>query len=106
MSIKDKVKSEGLKMGMKAMGKIMESPDRAEKVMKAVQGVQQARERVDETTAKLLNAGQLPSREDVKDLARQAGKLRRQSKKVIALLDDIDEVLDEQAAPAEDDDEE
>ena len=29
------IKEKGLQLGMKAMGKLMESPERAEKVMKA-----------------------------------------------------------------------
>ena len=81
---------------MKAMGKIMESPDRAEKVVKAMQSVQEVKGRVDDTAARLLHLGQLPSREDFSELSATAGKLRRQSKKILALLDDIEEVLDEQ----------
>lgn len=94
VGISDKVKSEGLKLGMKAMGKLMERPETADKVMKAVQGVQTARERLDDTAAKVLNATQLPSREDIKSLERRAGRLRRQTKKILAALDDLEEALE------------
>lgn len=94
MAIGDRVKKEGMKLGMKAMSKLMEQPDRAEKVMKAVQGVQTAREKVDDATSALLHLGQVPSREDIKDLTRQAGKLRRQTKKILAALDDLEEQLE------------
>lgn len=93
MGIGDKVKSEGFKIGMKAMSKIMESPDRAEKMMKAVETVQRSRERVDETTARLLNLSQLPSKDDIRELSRQAGRLRRQMKKIMATLDDLEDKL-------------
>lgn len=93
MSIGKKVRSEGLKLGMKAMGKLMETPERAEKVMKAVETVQRSRERVDETTHRLLNLGQLPARDDLKELTRQAGRLRREAKKILAALDDLEEKL-------------
>lgn len=93
MSISKRVKSEGIKLGMKAMSKIMESPDRAEKMMKAVEMVQRSKESVDETTGRLLNMGQLPSKEDVRELSRQAGRLRRQTKKIMAALDDLEAKL-------------
>lgn len=93
MSISKRVKSEGLKLGMKAMSKLMESPDRAEKMMKAVETVQRSKERVDETAARLLNMSQLPSKDDMRDLSRQAGRLRRQTKKILAALDDIEAKL-------------
>jgi hypothetical protein len=94
MSISKRVKTEGIKLGMKAMSKIMESPDRAEKMMKAVEMVQRSKESVDETAARLLNMGQLPSKEDVRELSRQAGRLRRQTKKILAALDDLEGKLD------------
>lgn len=89
----DKMKSEGMKLGMKAVSKLMESPDRAEKLMKAVESVQKGRERVDETSQRLLNLGQLPSRDDLQEVSRMAGRLRRETKKILAALDDIDAKL-------------
>lgn len=93
MSISKRVKSEGIKLGMKAMSKLMESPDRAEKMMKAVETVQRSKERVDDTAGRLLNMGQLPSKDDLRDLTRQAGRLRRQTKKIMAALDDLEAKL-------------
>lgn len=87
------IKEKGMQLGMKAMGKLMESPERAEKVMKAVQSVQKGREVVDETAARLLNLSQLPSKSDLKELGRQAGRLRREAKKILAELDELDAKL-------------
>jgi len=84
------IKNRGLELGMKAMGKLMEKPERAEAVMKAVQRVQQGREAVDEAAARMLNMSQLPAKSDLKDLSRQAGRLKREAKKILALLDDIE----------------
>jgi hypothetical protein len=85
-SLKDK----GVQLGMKAMGKLMDDPARAERVMKAVQKVQQGREKVDEAAARMLNLSQLPAKSDLKDLSRQAGRLKREAKKILALLDEIE----------------
>jgi hypothetical protein len=95
MSVSKKVKSEAMKAGMKAMSKLMESPDRAEKVMKAFQTAQQSKEKANEVTQRLLHLSQLPSRDDVRDLSRQAGRLRRQAKKILASLDRLAEHDDE-----------
>ena len=71
MSLKDK----GLRLGMKAVGKLLENPERAERVMRAVQNVQKGRDAVDEAAARMLNLSQLPAKSDLKELGRQAGKL-------------------------------
>jgi hypothetical protein len=86
MGLKDK----GMAFGMKAMGKLMEKPERAERVMKAVQSVQKGREAVDEAAARVLNLSQLPAKSDMKELGRQAGKLKREAKKILALIDEIE----------------
>lgn len=93
MGIGDRLKNEAMSRGMKAVSKIMEDPSRAEKVMKAVETVQKSREKMDETTQRLLNIGQLPSRDDLKDVARQVGRLRREAKKILASLDELEEKL-------------
>jgi hypothetical protein len=94
MGIGKKVKSEGLKLGMQAVGKLMEDPDRAAKLMKAVEQVQKGKEAVDETTHRLLNLGQLAAAADVKQVSRDAGRIKRELKKALALLDDIEAKLD------------
>jgi hypothetical protein len=86
MSLKDK----GMQLGMKAMGKLMEKPERAERVMKAVQRVQQGREAVDEAAARVLNLSQLPAKSDIKELSRQAGRLKREAKKILALIEALE----------------
>ena len=90
MGLKDK----GMQLGMKAMGKLMESPERAERVMKAVQQVQKGREKVDEAAARVLNLSQLPAKTDLKDLGKQAGRLKREAKKILALLDEIESKIE------------
>jgi hypothetical protein len=94
MSISKKVKSEGLKLGMKAVGKLMEDPERATKLMKAVEQVQKGKEAVDETTHRLLNLGQLAAASDVKQVSRDAGRIKRELKKALAVLDDIEAKLE------------
>ena len=89
MSLKDR----GMQLGMKAVGKLMEDPSRAEKLMKAVERVQKGKEQVDDAAGRLLNLTQLPAASDLKDLSRQAGRLRREAKKILALLDDVDAKL-------------
>ena len=88
--IADKVKSEGMKLGIKAVSKVLESPDRAEKIMQAFQTVQKSQEKLEGTAQRLLNLGNLPSKDDIKDLTRKAGRLRREAKKILAVLDQID----------------
>lgn len=94
MGLSDKVKKEGMKLGMKAVGKLMEDPDRATKLMKAVESVQKGKEAVDETTHRLLNLGQFAAASDLKEVSRQAGKVKRELKKVLAQLDDIEAKLE------------
>ena len=94
MSLGDKMKKEGLRYGMKAVGKLMEDPERATKLMKAVEQVQKGKEVVDDTTHRLLNFGQLAAAADLKQLSRDAGKLKRQVKKALAIVDDIEAKLE------------
>jgi uncharacterized protein Yka (UPF0111/DUF47 family) len=93
-SLKDKMRSEGIKFGMKAMSKVMESPDRAQKVMQAVETVQRSSERLEETAGRIRNLSQLPSREDVRELGRYAGRLRRQVRKMMSEVKKLDKALD------------
>jgi hypothetical protein len=93
MGIADRVKSEGVKLGMKAMGKLMEEPARAEKLMKAVETAQKTKDKVDETTHRLLNASNLIAADDLKDLSKHAGRLKREAKKVLAQLDALEQKL-------------
>ena len=93
MGLKDRVRGEGMKLGFKAVSKIMESPDRAERVMKAVGRANDARESMESAASRLLNLGQLPSREDFKALSKQAGRLKRQTRKINAKLDDLEAAL-------------
>ena len=84
--IADKVKSEGVKLGLKAVSKVLESPERAEKIMQAFQTVQKSQEKLEGTAQRILNLGNLPSKDDIKNLTRKAGRLRREAKKILAQL--------------------
>ena len=88
--IADKVKSEGVKLGLKAVSKVLESPERAEKIMQAFQTVQKSQERLEGTAQRILNLGNLPSKDDIKNLTRKAGRLRREAKKILAQLEALD----------------
>lgn len=95
MGITDRMKSQGMRLGMKAVTKVLESPDRAEKIMDAVGSVQRTQERFEETAQRMLNMGNLPSRDDVKALNRKVGRLRREAKKVLAGLESLERRLDD-----------
>ena len=89
----DRIRDEGLKLGMKAVSKIMESPERAQKLMTAVQKVQSGKETLDQTTARLRNVVDLPSREDFKELGKRLGKLRREVRKLHSQLEGVVEKM-------------
>ncbi|MBI5495373.1 MAG: hypothetical protein HY904_10145 [Deltaproteobacteria bacterium] len=91
--VKQKLRDEGLKLGMKAMSKLMEDPDRAQKLMTAVQKVQDGKQSLDETTARLRNTAGLPSREDFKTMGKRVGKLRRDVRKLASQLDGVLQTL-------------
>ncbi|MEW5853222.1 MAG: hypothetical protein AB2A00_30860 [Myxococcota bacterium] len=91
--VKDRIRDEGLKLGMKAVSKLMEDPDRAQMVMGAVQKVQQGKESLDDVTGRLRNLADLPSRDDFKELGKLVGKLRREVRKLKSQLDDVAEKL-------------
>lgn len=88
--IADKMKNEGMKLGIKAVSKVLESPERAEKIMQAFQTVQKSQEKLEGTAQRLLNIGNLPSKDDVKDLSRRVGRLRREAKKILAALEELE----------------
>lgn len=87
--VKERIRDEGLKIGMKAMGKIMEDPNRAQKVMDAMQKVQAGRQSLDETTARLRNLADLPSREDFKAMGKRVGKLKREVRRLQGILEEL-----------------
>lgn len=91
--MKERIREESMKFGMKAMSKLMEDPERAEKVISAVQKVQTGRAQLDETTAKLRNLADLPSREDFKAMGKRVGKMRREMRKLTHQLEGILEAL-------------
>jgi beta-phosphoglucomutase-like phosphatase (HAD superfamily) len=90
-SVGRRIRDGGLRLGMKAVSRLMEDPDRAQVVMDAVQGVRAGREGMDEVTGKLRNLADLPSRADLRDLGKLLGKLRRDVKRLKGRLEDLAE---------------
>lgn len=76
--VSERIREEGLKLGMKAVSRLLEDPSRAQKVMTAVQKVQEGRQTLDETAGKVRHAVDLPSKEDFKDMGKRLGKLKRE----------------------------
>ena len=87
--VKQRIRDESLKLGMKAVGKIMEDPERAQTVMNAVQKVQAGRQSLDETTARLRNLADLPSRDDFKSMGKRVGKLKREVRRLQGMLEEM-----------------
>lgn len=84
-----KMRDEMLKLGMKGMSRLLEDPDRAQKVMTAVQKVQSGRESLDETTARIRNMANVPSREDFKAMGKRVGKLKREIRRLQGQLESL-----------------
>lgn len=91
--LKDRIRDEGLKIGMKAVSKLMEDPQRAQRVMDAVQKVHSSKESLEGVTGRLRNLADLPSRTDFQELGKMVGRLRREVKKLKGRLEDLSERL-------------
>jgi hypothetical protein len=86
---KRSLKNRGMEMGMKVVSRMLEDPDRAKKVIGVVTKVQRGKERLDDTTHRALNAGHLPSSEDMARIARHVGALRREVRRLKTRLESI-----------------
>jgi len=77
-------------LGMKAMGKLMEDPKRAERVADLVGRAQRGREALDRAQTRALHMAGLISRADMKALGKRLSALKHQAR-----------ALDEQIAAIE-----
>jgi len=85
----DDIKKKGVEVGMKVVSKVLEDPERAKTVIDVVNKVQRGKERMDDTTQRMLNAGHLPSCEDVARIGRHVGALRREVRRLKTRLESI-----------------
>lgn len=82
-----KLSERAVEAGLKALGKLMEDPRRAEQVASAMASVGRAKERLTTTQAAALHAASLVTREDIKDAGKRLSKLRRRGVELNEKLD-------------------
>jgi Poly(R)-hydroxyalkanoic acid synthase subunit (PHA_synth_III_E) len=85
------VKERAAELGMKAMGKLFEDPKRAEAIGRAIAGLQQAKQALDEVQEKALKAAGLPTRDDFKTAGKRISALKRRVKE---LTDDLEQIAE------------
>ncbi|RMG21304.1 MAG: hypothetical protein D6729_01025 [Deltaproteobacteria bacterium] len=71
------VKEKATEAGMKLMSDLMSDPEKAQRIMQALQTVQKGRETVKEMQQQVLHTVGLPTKEDVARIGRRLSKLRR-----------------------------
>ncbi|MBN2361626.1 MAG: hypothetical protein JXR83_19390 [Deltaproteobacteria bacterium] len=84
-SLRDK----GLAAGLKVVSRVLDDPERAKRVMEVVSQVQRGRARLDQTAHRVLNAGNIPSLEDLERIGRHVGALRREVRRLKTRLEAI-----------------
>jgi tetrahydromethanopterin S-methyltransferase subunit G len=82
-------KKKGLVVGLKVVSRVFEDPDRAKRVMDVVNQVQRGKARLDQTAHRVLNAGNIPSLEDLERIGRHVGALRREMRRLKNRLEAI-----------------
>lgn len=85
----ERIRDEGLKLGMKAVSLLVVDPARAEVLVGALHKVQAGRDNLEQVTGRLRNLAVLPSRTDLQDLGKRVGRLRREAKKLKGRLEDL-----------------
>lgn len=84
------VREQAAELGLKAMGKLFEDPKRAEAIAKAIGGLQQAKQAIDEAQERARRAAGLVTREDFKSAGKRLSALKR---RVRDLAFDLDTLL-------------
>lgn len=82
-------KKKGLALGLKVASRVLDDPDRAKRVMEVVSQVQRGKARLDQTAQRVLNAGNIPSLEDLERIGRHVGALRREMRRLKTRLEAI-----------------
>ena len=77
-------------VGLKAMGKLLEDPKRAEAIAQAIGGLQKAKQALDEAQERALRAAGLVTKEDFKEAGKRISALKRRCR---ALAEDLDALL-------------
>ena len=85
------VREQAAELGLKAMSKLFEDPKRAESIAKAIGGLQQAKQAIDEAQERARRAAGLVTREDFKSAGKRLSALKR---RVRDLADDLDTLLE------------
>ncbi len=80
------IRERAVDLGMKAMGKLMEDPRRAEKVASLVSGAQRGREALGRAQTRALHLAGLVSRSDMKALGRRLSALKHRVRDLDAVL--------------------
>ena len=73
--------------GLKAFGRLMEDPKRAERVASAMASAGRAKERLSNVQAAALHAASFVTRADIKDAGKRLSKLRRRGVELNEKLD-------------------
>jgi hypothetical protein len=83
------VRERATELGFKAMTKLFEDPGRAEAIGKAISGLQQAKQALDEAQERALRSAGLPTREDFKAAGKRISALKRRVKDLTADLEQV-----------------
>ena len=83
------VRERAAELGMKAMGKIFEDPQRAEAIASAIGGLQKVKKAIDEAQEKALKAAGLVTREDFKAAGKRLSALKRRCRELAEELDSL-----------------
>jgi hypothetical protein len=86
---RERLRRKGIEVGMRVVSKVLENPDRAKTVINVVGRVQRGKEKLDVSTQKALNAGHLPSSEDLSRIGRHVGALRRELRRLRTRLESL-----------------
>ena len=85
MSVKDRA----TELGMRLLNEVMSDPEKAQRLMQAVQTVQEGRERVRHAEQAALHVVGLATQEDVARLGRRLSEVRRRLRQLSKRLDDL-----------------
>ena len=85
------VRERAAELGLKAMARLFEDPKRAEAIGKAIAGLQQAKQALDEAQEKALKMAGLPTREDFKTAGKRISALKRRVRELTEDLEGIAE---------------
>jgi hypothetical protein len=86
------VKERAAELGLRAMTKLFQDPARSEAIGRAISGLQQAKQALDDAQERALKAAGLPTREDFKAAGKRISALKRRVKELTQELEKVVEV--------------